>query len=127
MNDQLKKLIEDASSIAGNDHRLSKALNVPQVSIIQWKAGTRPCPPEEVASIAHIAGYDAVAWYVRATLWKFQGTAKGDRLAKVLGKSLPLTSGATASFTSEGAGSLTLISIDQTEIRRRKLIRCILC
>lgn len=91
MNHLLKKLIEDASSIAGNDHRLSKMINVPQVSIIQWKNGTRPCPPEEVASIAYVAGYEPIEWYVRATLWKFAGTPKGDKLAKVLGKALPRT------------------------------------
>jgi hypothetical protein len=95
MNEQLVKLIAEASAIAGNDHKLSKLLNVAQPAIVMWKSGSRPCPPEEVASIAYVAGYDPVAWYVRATLWKFAGTPKGEKLAKVLGKALPRTGGAS--------------------------------
>jgi hypothetical protein len=100
MNEPLNKLIAEASAIAGNDHKLSKALGIAHTSVIGWKNGSRPCPPEEVASIAYVAGYDPIAWYVRATLWKFAGTPKGEKLAKVLGKALPQTGGATDTYSS---------------------------
>jgi DNA-binding transcriptional regulator YdaS (Cro superfamily) len=101
------KLISEAASIAGSYYKLAKLLNVSQSAVGEWRDGKRPCPPEEVASIAAIAGYDPHEWLARATLAKHEGTRKGERLRKVLGKSLAAITVGSASFTAS-AHSLTI-------------------
>lgn len=84
---QIPELIQRASTLCGSDNKLATALGVSRMTVSQWKTGAKPCPPEEQASIAAIAGLDPVKVLVRAHLERHEGTAKGDRLMKVLGKS----------------------------------------
>lgn len=98
---QLSQLLDQASKVAGNDSRLAAMLEVPRQHVNHWRNGLRSCSPEDVAQIADIAGMDGVKWLIRATLAKHEGTAKGDRLMKVLGKALA----ATDAVASNGANA----------------------
>jgi DNA-binding transcriptional regulator YdaS (Cro superfamily) len=103
--EQLNLLIDKASSIAGSQYKLGQLLGISHSTMSQYKSG-RPCPPEDVARIAAVAGYEPVDWLVRATLEKHAGTKKGEQLAKVLGKALLVTGAASGSF-SAAASTLT--------------------
>lgn len=94
---QLNELLDRAKEAAGSDYRLAQALCVPRQHVSAWRKGTRAPTPEEVAMVAAEAGLDAQAWLVRATLEKHEGTAKGDQLARVLGKCLLATGAVLAS------------------------------
>ena len=115
MNKQLPDLIARASAVAGSDSALARSLGVPQPMVSMWKLGKKTCPPEDQASMAAIAGLDPVQALVRAHLERHEGTAKGDRLMKVMGKSLLATGAAIGSVgasahqifsTVEGLGPL---------------------
>lgn len=84
---QVPDLIERALAVTKSTTALGKALGVPPQMVSMWKTGSKPCPPEDQASMAAIAGLDPVQTLVRAHLERHEGTAKGDRLMKVLGKS----------------------------------------
>lgn len=103
MTSQIPELIARASATCGNDNKLAGALGVSRMTVSNWKHGKTPCPPEDQASLAAIAGLDPVQVLVRAHLERHEGTAKGDRLMKVLGKSLLATGAAIGSV---GASAL---------------------
>lgn len=115
---QLSQLLDQASKVAGNDSRLAAMLEVPRQHVNHWRNGLRSCSPEDVAQLADIAGMDGEKWLIRATLAKHEGTAKGDRLMKVLGKALAVT-GVVAS---NGANAQPTFLIDMLDY----FIRCIL-
>lgn len=76
--------------------------------------------------VAAEAGLDAQAWLVRATLEKHEGTAKGDQLARVLGKCLLATGAVLASSGASAAQICSHISeavawLHSTMYRRVKL------
>ena len=98
----LNELIERASKIAGSDAALARLISVPQPNIAMWKSGARPCPPADVALMASVAGLNADEWLVRAVLAKHEGTAKGDKLMRVLKASL-LTGAAIGSGSAMAA------------------------
>ena len=103
---ELNNLIDMAKSIAGSDYKVAKLLNVSPQAVSNWRHGAKPCPAADIALIASIAGLNAEEWLIRATIQKHEGTEKGDRLMKVLGKAL-LATGATVA--SAGANA-TVIS-----------------
>lgn len=92
---ELNLLIDKAASIAGSRYKLAKQLKVSTSNLYAWEKG-KACPPGDIALMAAIAGYDPVQWLVRATLEKYEGTEKGDQLARALGKPSPATGEATA-------------------------------
>lgn len=94
---ELLELIEQASKVVGSDYKLAQMLEVPRQTVSHWKHGHKPCPPADVALMASLAGLDASAWLVRATIEKYEGTSKGDALYKALGKALLATGAAVAS------------------------------
>ena len=87
----LDQLIDQASAAAGNDAQLSKMLEVTPSMLSQWRHGKKSCPVADQALMAGIAGLDAAAWHARATVAQYQGTSKGDKLYRVLGKALVAT------------------------------------
>lgn len=99
-------LMDKASAIAGNDYRLAKAIGASPQMVHDWRTG-KSCPPEQQALMAAVAGLDPVQTLARATVAKFEGTAKGDRLMKVLGKASLLTG---AAIGSAGASAATIFS-----------------
>lgn len=105
---ELNELIDRASAIAGSDAKLAKSIGVPPQHVSNWRNGHRPCPAADVALMAGIAGLDATAWLVRATLAKHEGTTKGDQLYKALGKALRVSGAALAS---SGLSALVICSV----------------
>lgn len=85
-DDQIS-LLDRAKAIAGSDYKVAQVLGVPRQTISNWRHGVKPIPPEDQALMASMAGLDPAEFLVRAVVLKHQGTAKGDRLMKVLGKS----------------------------------------
>ncbi len=104
-NDELILLMDRAASIAGSDYKLAQLLGTGRQSISNWRHGVVPCPVEVQALMADIAGLDPVAELARAVVRKHQGTPKGDRLMRALGKASRLT-GAVAG--SVGAAVLVI-------------------
>jgi len=115
----LDQLISKASAAAGSDYKLAAELGVSRGNIGDWKAGRRACPAGDVALMAELAGLDAEAWLARATVAQYAGTAKGERLARVLGKALLVTGAALA-----GSGASAAMV---THNAYTYFIRCILC
>ena len=128
MTKQIPELIARASAICGNDNKLAIALGVSRMTVSNWKTGKTPCPPEDQASIAAVAGLDPVQTLVRAHLERHEGTAKGDRLMKVLGKASLVTG---AVIGSAGASAHQIFSTVEALRPLRQsidwLIQCILC
>lgn len=102
--EKLNVLIDKASAIAGSDAKLAQLIGASKQHVSNWRHGSRPCPIEDVALMAGVAGLDAEAWLIRATIERHQGTAKGDRLLKVLGKGLLATGAAIASSGASAMG-----------------------
>ena len=119
---QVPELIETALAVAGSQAELARLLKVAPPNITVWKKEEKPCPPEDQARLAAIAGIDPVQTLVRAHIEKHEGTEKGDQLARVLGKFLVATGAAVATSGASAAGifSPTCKSLGD-------LIRCILC
>jgi uncharacterized membrane protein len=70
--------------------------------------------------MAELAGFKAEEWAARALVAQYEGTSKGDKLFRALGKTLVATGGAVASF---GASAHQIFSLDPVSY----FIRCILC
>lgn len=100
---ELIVLIDAGRSIAGSDYKLAKLIGVTPQTVSNWRHGEKPCPPADVALLASVAGFDPQEWLTRATLWKYKGTDKGDRLMRVLGKTSAATIAVLASSTANAA------------------------
>lgn len=118
---QVPELIERALAVAGSQAELARMLKVAPPHITLWKKEEKPCPPEDQARLAAIAGIDPVQTLVRAHIEKHEGTEKGDQLARVLGKFLVATGAviATSGASAEQTFSPTFKGLHD-------LIRCIL-
>jgi len=121
-HDDLIKLIDAASKRAGSDGKLAVMLGVPRQHVSNWRHEHRPCNPENMALMAHIAGFDAIETLARATVKQYEGTAKGDLLMRALGKVLLATGGAIGS-----AGASAQAIFSSTPSGLFDFIRCILC
>jgi nitroreductase len=82
---QLIELIDRATQAAGSQAELARLIGAQAQHVTNWKAGTRPCPPEDIALMANVAGLDPEDALVRAVIDKHAGTKKGDLLTKALG------------------------------------------
>lgn len=91
------QLIDAASNAAGNDSQLAKLLEVSRGNIADWRAGRRGCPVADVALMAEIAGLKPEEWTARALVAQYEGTSKGDKLFRALGKALAVTGAAVVS------------------------------
>ena len=123
----LNELMDRAKSIAGSDYALAKQLGVSRMKISNWRHGHAPCPVEDQALIASVAGLDPAEFLVRAVVLKHQGTAKGDRLMKVLGKS-SLAIGAVLGSAGAAAHQIfSMAPIATAADALVKTIQCVLC
>ena len=102
---ELNDLIDRAKATTGSDTATARALGLPKAHVSAWRHGHRTCTPEDHAQLAGLAGLDASAWLIRATIQKHEGTAKGDRLMKVLGKALLATGAVIASGGANAMGT----------------------
>lgn len=101
----LIELIDKAALIAGSDYKLAKKIGTTPQTMSNWRHGAKPCPAADVALIAEVAGLDPQEWLSRATLWKYSGTAKGDKLHKALGKT---SAAITGVLVSSGAAAASV-------------------
>ena len=113
----LEELIDKASKAAGNDSQLAKMLEVSRQAVNDWRKGRKTCPVADQTLMASIAGLDAEAWHARATVAQYEGTSKGDKLYRVLGKALAATG---AVIASSGVNALAIYST-----ANEHFIRCI--
>jgi plasmid maintenance system antidote protein VapI len=118
--DYLTQLIDYAKAKSGSDAKTAKSIGASITEISSWRNGHRTCSPETVALLAEVAGLEPEKWLVRAVLAKYEGTAKGDKLYKALGKALAVTG---AALVSSGAHALPISSLKSLGY----FIRCILC
>ncbi|WP_295542048.1 hypothetical protein [uncultured Pseudacidovorax sp.] len=107
MND-LIFLIDAAKAITGSDSKTADALGVSRGNVSDWRHGRQPCSPEMQALLASIAGFDPAETALRAMTKKHEGSALGDKLARVLGKLSPAT-GVVAGFV--GAVALAIFGL----------------
>lgn len=111
----LDELIDKAAKVAGNDAKLAVKLGVSRQTVSNWRKGERPCPPADVALLAHVAGLEADAWGARALIAQHEGTAKGELLKQALKKALLATGAAIVTCGAQAADGVGYF------------IRCIVC
>lgn len=83
---EISELIKRAAANVGNKAALARHMGVNQSRLREWETGVRTCPIEDVAILADVAGLPAEIWLARAAMWTHEGTPKGERLKKALGK-----------------------------------------
>lgn len=126
--ESLNMLIDKAKEISGSDYKLAKMTGHTPQQISDWRHGRKPCPPEDQALIAGVAGLNPEQVALRALVEKHEGTAKGDRLMKVLGKALLATGGVIASAgASATAISSTIPGATRLVDLVREITQCALC
>ena len=104
-HDELIALMDKAVAMAGSDYKVAKAIGVTPQVVSDWRHERRNAQPEDIALLAGLAGLNAEQWAMRALVEKHEGTAKGDRLMKVLGKAL-LATGATVASAGASAAAI---------------------
>lgn len=107
-NISLVELLDQAKSVVGSDYKIAQLLEIPRSHVSAWRHGKRTATPEDQALLAGLAGLDAAAWLARATCAKHEGTAKGDRLKKVLGKASLAPIGVSFSAGASAAQAFSL-------------------
>lgn len=83
---ELPELIKRAAAVTGTKSALARHMGVTPQRLREWETGARTCPIEDVAIMADVAGLPAEIWLARAAMWTHEGTPKGERLQKALGK-----------------------------------------
>lgn len=125
-DDNLIFLMDKAKAIAGSDYKLAKLVATTPQKISDWRHGRQKCPPERMAVMAEIAGFDAVQTLLRATVENYEGTEFGDRLMRVLGKALLATGGVIASAGANAAAIYSLTATPTSTYEAAvKAIQCI--
>lgn len=110
--DYLSQLIENTAEKAGSEYKLAKLIGVPQQNLSAWKHGRKSCPVADQVLMAEVAGLKAEEWAARAIVAQYEGTEKGDKLFRALGKTLAPIGAALASF---GASARPIFSHDGNE------------
>jgi DNA-binding transcriptional regulator YdaS (Cro superfamily) len=93
----INQLLDAASEAAGSDYKLAQMLETSRSTLSQIRAGKRPCPIGDVALMAVIAGLKPEEWMARAVIAQYEGTSKGDKLFRALGKASLAIGGVIAS------------------------------
>jgi predicted transcriptional regulator len=87
----LDQLLDKASAAAGSDYKLAQMLEVNRSAVSDWRHSRKTCPVADVALMAEIAGLKPEEWIARAVVKQYEGSAKGDKLYRALGKFLAAT------------------------------------
>lgn len=124
---EVQTLIDRAARLCGSKGALAEKLGVMPQHLSQWASGSRTCQPEDIAAMAHIAGFDAMEFLARAVVRKAEGTKKGALLKSGLGKYLQATGEAMSSNGGAGEGSSgvarSIRCIERQKERGRLLLR----
>jgi hypothetical protein len=78
------ELVSRAVRVLGSEQALASKIDVPVDTVHEWVGGQTKCEPHDVALIAAAAGYDPVAWFVRATLARHSKQPRGRLLQDAL-------------------------------------------
>ncbi len=105
--DEFLQLLDQAKARLGSDAAIARAVGEQSTTVSDWRHGRKNCTPENQALIAAAAGLDPVATLARATVYRWEGKAKGDLLMKALGKALQATGAVAASV---GAAAVLIFS-----------------
>lgn len=97
---------------------IADALGVRDTIVSEWRSGKRKCQPADLAAIAYLAGFDATQILARATADEYEGTKKGQLLARALGKTLLVTGGV---LTGVSAHSATTKALDTMYIMLNRI------
>ena len=124
--EEVKTLIDKAAKVCGSKSELARRLGIAQQHVSQWASGSRTCQPEDIAAMAHIAGFDAMEFLARAIVRKAEGTKKGALLKSGLGKYLPATGEAMNSNGGAAEGSSGVARSIRCIERQRKAGRLLL-
>jgi len=119
----LDELIDRASKAAGNDAKLAHELQVTRSTLSQWRHGKKPCPVGDQTLMADLAGLPATEWTARAVAAQYEGTPKGEKLVKALGKALLVTGVVIATNGAHAAikaGGYLIRCIEGLSYKRRK-------
>lgn len=84
--DVTRTLIDKAAKALGSQKAAAEKLGVDQNKVSQWKNGHAPIQPDDLAAIAHLAGYNAMNVLAAATIQNAAGTPKEALLDEALGK-----------------------------------------
>lgn len=84
----VETLITKAAKCAGSQKALAEMLGVSETVVSGWKSGKRKMQPDDIAAVAHIAGYNATNFLALATLSQAKGTPKEKVLQEALGESI---------------------------------------
>lgn len=117
--ESVKTLIDKAAKTVGSRYKLAKLLEVTPANVYDWEAGRKPCPAEDRARMAGIAGEDALQELVRATIEQAKGKTRREQLTTLLGKSLRQTGGVLHT------AAISVISLTYINEAGSYLIRCI--
>ena len=85
--------------------QIAKEIGVPRGYVYDWYKGHRKAQPSDLAAMAYLAGFDATQMLARATAEEFEGTPKGQILARALGKTLLATGAVLASVSAQAAST----------------------
>lgn len=114
----LDQLLDRAKANAGSDYALAKMIGVSRMTVSNWRHGKKPCSAPDVALLAEVAGLEPDKWLARAVVSQHEGTPKGEKLLKALGKGLLVTG---AVIASSGASAAVICSTTLSDC----FIRCI--
>jgi hypothetical protein len=93
----LDQLLDMASSAAGSDYKLAQLLGTSRQTVSNWRHGHKNCPVADIVLMAEISGLNPEEWAWRALVAQHEGTPKGDKLFRILGKTLAVTGAVIAS------------------------------
>lgn len=111
----VETLIAKAAKRQGSQKAVAEMLGISPTVLSDWKSGNRKIQPDDLAAIAHLAGYNALNFLALASLEQSKGTPKGKVLQEALGESIKQLESTLL------AGSTPLKSDKDQEIQ------CILC
>ena len=103
MENYAKTLIDKAFEKGLTPADIAQELGAPRSYVYDWHNGHRKCKPADLAAIAYLAGFDATQMLARATAEEFEGTKKGQLLARALGKTLLATGAGLATVSAQAA------------------------
>lgn len=81
-------LIAKAAERQGSKKAVAEMLGVSSSYLSDLKSGRRKIQPDDLAAIAHLAGFNALNFLALATLEGAKGTAKEKVLQEALGESI---------------------------------------
>lgn len=84
----VETLIAKAAKIHGSQKAVAEMLGMTPANLSSVKAGKRKIQPDDLAALAHLAGFSALNFLALATLEEAKGTPKEKVLQEALGESI---------------------------------------